>query len=789
MTKKVFISYLFALNVLLLTLLLGFLGAPLLPHVTSSKTIETQINSVIYNDNYLLTLTDQEQKYLNENPVIKLGIDRAFPPFGSITDEGKYIGFSADFMKILEHRLNIRFDILKDVPWGETMQMAKAGQLDVVSALVKTKEREEFLTFTPPFSHNPTIIINNGIKNGYIGSLKKLNGKKVAIEAGSFAAGEISKKYPDIQLIKAKNTDMALSLVTAGNADAYVGNAITASYEIKRLGFQDLTFSGETEYASDHSIGIHKDKPLLASAITKALASISRHDTEAIKEYWFGMGILPQATIKTAMSIGSILLIILLLLLGWLLSLRHSQNKLKKSQKLIKIQSERDDLTGLANRRKFYDILDSQIRSKNKFTLFFLDLDLFKEVNDSLGHAVGDKLLVEVAKRLNACIRTEDTIARLGGDEFMVILPLITDTDKIETIASNINNSLSKTFIIEDNQINITTSIGITRYPVDASNAEQLIINGDQAMYHAKKKGRNCYSYFDHAMKIEAQNKNNLINDLKLALEKKQFELHYQPIINLHDNKISKAEALIRWKHPTQGFISPEIFIPLAEEIRLINDIGEWVFLEAATETMNIVKYHDPDFKMSINTSPLQYRKNNMNLSNWLNQLHEYGLTGKNLVLEITEGILMETSKAVISNLHQLKDLKIEVAIDDFGTGYSSLSYLKKFDIDYLKIDRAFIQNVTGESDDMALVQAIIIMAHKLGCQVIAEGITTEAQRVILTDAGCDYGQGYYFSQPLNGEDFHNLLKNWNNNLPEAMTTAQTSAVSKDNITPLSQNI
>ncbi|MEB8432906.1 EAL domain-containing protein [Cocleimonas sp. KMM 6892] len=788
MTQKPIISYIFALAVLILTLLAVYLGSPIVPKVVTTESVKTQINSVIYNDNYSLKLTNEEKEYLTENPVIKLGIDRAFPPFGSITADGNYIGFSADYMRILEHRLNITFDIYKDAPWAKTMQLAKAGQVDMVSALVETRERSDYLTFTPPFVHNPTIIINNGIKNGYIGSLDNLRGKTIAIENGSYASGEISKKYSDIDLILVKNTGMALSLVSTGQADAYVGNAVTASYEIKKLGLQDLSFSGETEYSSDHSVGINKNKPILASAINKALSSISRNDRAAIKEYWFGMDILPQVTIKTAVSIGSILLGILFLLLAWLVSLRHSQYKLKKSQELIKTQSEIDHLTGLANRRKFYSILESYIKSKQEFTLFFLDLDLFKEVNDSLGHAMGDKLLIETASRINTCIRDGDTNARLGGDEFMVILPGITDVDKIENIASNIRTSLSKPFIIQDNQINITTSIGITSYPNDANNAEQLVIYSDQAMYHSKKKGRNCYSYFDHSMQSDLLNKNSLINDLKVALDRQQFELHYQPIVNLDNNTISKAEALIRWKHPARGFVSPERFIPLAEEIGLINDIGEWVFLEAIIETVEVVK-NNKNFQMSINTSPLQYRKNGMNISSWFNQLHAYGLTGRNLVLEITEGVLMETSASVRKNLHQLKDLNIEVAIDDFGTGYSSLSYLKKFDIDYLKIDKSFIQNLTEESDDIALVEAIIMMAHKLGCKVIAEGIETETQKRILADAGCDYGQGYYFSKPVNATQFHKLLESWNSKQEQLSRDTKTLPLFKDNLTPISRNL
>jgi diguanylate cyclase (GGDEF)-like protein len=764
--NKLILFSVFAFVVLSVALLFVYI----LPQFSSSDSNRStnSIDNIIYGTKYSLDLTDQDKQWLAQHPIIRLGIDRAFPPFGSITSDNEYIGFSADFMRMIEYRLKIKFDIAKDAPWGKTMEMAEAGELDMISALVNTEARQQFLEFTEPYAHNPTIIINDGLNKGHLRSLKNLKGKQVAIEKGSYAAAELSRKYPEISLILVKNTKNALSLVSSGLADAYVGNAVTASYLIKKYHYNNLSFSGQTEYSSDHSIGIVKSNVILAGIMKKALASISEEDRGAISNHWFGMEIHTHISMNKLISIGSALIGTLLLLLAWAIFLRKTRNQLKRSQQLLKKEAEEDHLTGLDNRRKFYQMLETEIensKATNKsFALFYLDLDRFKEINDSLGHAIGDLLLVEVSKRIQSCVEDSSKIARLGGDEFMIILSGVPDKKLIERTARCIKGSLNMPFDINDHEIVISTSTGITCYPDDATTVGQLINNGDQAMYHSKKSGRNCFSYFNHTMKQATELKNRTMSELRLAVQEEQFVLHYQPIIDFSSNKICKAEALIRWNHPDRGVISPDEFIPLAEEAGLINEIGVWTFKEAVSETVKIQSILDNEFQMSINTSPLQYCKNGMDIANWYSYLRSYGLSGKNLVMEITEGILMEPSATVMSNLFQLRDLGIQIAIDDFGTGYSSLSYLKKFDIDFLKIDQSFVRSLTIDSDEMALVQAMIIMAHKLGCKVIAEGIETKSQRDILINAGCDYGQGYYYSKPIAANEFEHLIRQWDNN-------------------------
>jgi len=434
----------------------------------------------------------------------------------------------------------------------------------------------------------------------------------------------------------------------------------------------------------------------------------------------------------------------------------------KRSEELIWQQANFDALTALPNRRFFQAHLGQAIKKARRasapLAVMFLDLDGFKYVNDTLGHDMGDVLLVAAAERLQSSVRETDTVARLGGDEFTVILSEIHDASSVERISEHILKRLSEPFQLGDEVAHVSASIGITFYPEDATDVEGLLKNADQAMYAAKQSGRNQYQYFTASMQEVAQVRMRLVNDLREALENDQFELVYQPIIDLVTGIIHKAEALIRWRHPTRGLINPVEFIPLAEQTGLIVEIGNWVFHEAARQAACWRKKHHPDFQISVNISPVQFKKDGIDLTTWLDHLKELDLPGQGVVVEITEGLLLDASPKVTDQLLMLRDAGIEVALDDFGTGYSSLSYLKKFDIDYLKIDQSFVRNLTPDSDDLALCEAIIVMAHKLNINVIAEGIETDEQRKLLSAAGCDFGQGYLFSRPVFAGDMETLF-------------------------------
>jgi len=437
----------------------------------------------------------------------------------------------------------------------------------------------------------------------------------------------------------------------------------------------------------------------------------------------------------------------------------------KEAEDLIWRHAYFDGLTSLPNRRMFHDRLKQEIlnsqRSSLPLSVLLIDLDDFKEVNDALGHDQGDILLKETAKRITSCVRESDTVARLGGDEFSVLLTQLSETNHPDNIAQKIINRLTEPFLLGDNMTYISASIGITLCPNDASDVDSVLKNADQAMYLSKQLGRNRFSYFTRRLQEEAQKRFKLTNELRDALAtNKQFELFYQPIIELATGNINKAEALIRWHHPQRGLLNPAEFIPLAEDTGMIIDIGYFVFQQAVHQVRIWQRLFQKELQISINRSPVEFqdrfKRDNLRQINYLQQLET---AGKSIVFEITENMLLKAENTGVSELLlQLRDSGIQVALDDFGTGYSSLSYLKKFDIDYLKIDQSFIKNLSVESNDVALCEAMIMMAHKLGLRVIAEGIETEAQRNILAAAGCDYAQGYLFSRPVASTEFEVLL-------------------------------
>ncbi|MET0268412.1 MAG: EAL domain-containing protein [Duganella sp.] len=438
----------------------------------------------------------------------------------------------------------------------------------------------------------------------------------------------------------------------------------------------------------------------------------------------------------------------------------------KQREALIWQQANFDTLTQLPNRRMMLDRLKNDVirsqREQSRLAILFIDLDHFKEVNDTLGHHQGDVLLVDAARRISACVRKSDTVARLGGDEFTVVLSELDKPERVEQIAQQIIDSLRAPFVLGQEQAFVSASIGITLYPDDALDIDNLLKHADQAMYAAKNAGRNRYAYFTPTLQIAALNRMRLTNDLRGALKGQQLLLYFQPIVHLDSGRIHKAEALIRWQHPQRGMVSPYEFIPLAEASGLIIDIGAWVFEQAALWAQRWRSEIDADFQISINQSPLEFQREDSHgggYQQWLQHLRALGLPGQALVVEITEGLLLDANSTVSDKLLQLRDAGIQVALDDFGTGYSSLSYLKKFDIDYLKIDRSFTRNLAPESSDMALSEAIIVMAHKLGLSVIAEGVETPEQCELLAAAGCDYGQGYLFAKPMPAEEFDAFLR------------------------------
>lgn len=421
-----------------------------------------------------------------------------------------------------------------------------------------------------------------------------------------------------------------------------------------------------------------------------------------------------------------------------------------------------DQVTRLPNRVLFQDRLGQAIKKSLRtgeiFALLFLDLDAFKDVNDTFGHATGDQLLTAVGLRLRTTMRSCDTVARLGGDEFTIILEGLQNFTDIEPLTQKILAAFRRPFEINGRDISVSASIGITVSPSDAQDSINLMKNADHAMYAAKHAGPGRYRFYKESMNVEAATRLRIIADLKLAIRDSQFRLFYQPIVSLKDGSFHKAEALIRWEHPERGNINPVDFIPTAEQNGDIVAIGDWVFCEATRQCAVWRSLFDDKFQISINTSPMQYRNNGLDIDSWKKKLSAEGLPANAIAIEITEGLLMDASDSVRDQLQACSDLGMDISLDDFGTGYSSLSYLMKFDVDYLKIDRTFVKNISENANDFVLCEAIVAMAHKLGLLVIAEGVETNVQRELLISAGCDFGQGYYFSEPMPPELFEQKL-------------------------------
>lgn len=421
-----------------------------------------------------------------------------------------------------------------------------------------------------------------------------------------------------------------------------------------------------------------------------------------------------------------------------------------------------DGLTGLPNRMLLQDRLSQAIelarRQGTQLAVLFMDLDRFKHVNDSLGHAVGDQLLQSVARCLKDCLRHSDTISRQGGDEFVVLLSNSKYTENAALSAQKILTALTAPHLIGQLQLHVSVSIGISTYPADGQDAETLIKNADSAMYHAKESGRNNYKFFAQDMNVRAVQRHSIEASLRRALERQEFVLNYQPKINLHSSMIVGVEALIRWQHPERGLVPPSEFVPIAEDCGLILPIGRWVLREACLQAQAWRQAGLSPITIAVNISALEFSATNF-LENVRATLKETCLEPHYLEFELTEGVLMRDAKFTDSVLHGLADLGVKLAIDDFGTGYSSLSYLRQFPIDTLKIDQSFVNRMTSNPDDATIVSAVINMGKSLKLRVIAEGVETPEQYAFLLAQHCDEGQGYYFCRPVAAETLAALLQ------------------------------
>jgi len=558
--------------------------------------------------------------------------------------------------------------------------------------------------------------------------------------------------------INRKQTDEALRL--AASVYEASSEAVMVVDPDNRIVAVNPAFTSTTGYTLDEVRG--KDPAMLASG---------RHDGEFYREMW-------QSIITTGTWQGEIwnrrkngeeyvewvTINTVLDELGEVqrrVAIFNDVSDRKAAEEMVWRKANYDSLTGLPNRQLFLDRIQQALgkaeRDGDAAALMFIDLDHFKDVNDTLGHEAGDVLLQEAADRIRHCVRHSDTVARLGGDEFTVLLTSVNDPAVVERVARNIAHQLSGPFLLGTESAYVSASIGITLYPQDGQTVEMLFKQADQAMYAAKGAGRNGYSWFTPAMQRAAELRHALANDLRVALAENQFELYFQPIISIATGKVIKAEALIRWHHPVRGEVVPSLFIPIAEDTGLINEIGAWVFRTAIDTAARWNAGREGDgiipVSISVNKSPREFMTIGSREA-WMDQLLASGMPPSAIIVEITEGLLLDNRPEVTSKLRALREMGVRLALDDFGTGYSAMSYLQRYEIDFLKIDRSFVRNLATNDRDRAIAEAIIAMAHKLGIEVIAEGVEHQAQQDVLAEAGCDFVQGYLVSQPIPASQF-----------------------------------
>ncbi|MBA5606610.1 EAL domain-containing protein [Duganella sp. FT3S] len=433
----------------------------------------------------------------------------------------------------------------------------------------------------------------------------------------------------------------------------------------------------------------------------------------------------------------------------------------KRAELLIWHQANIDSLTGAPNRYLFKERLQQRLDQAPSapFALLLLDLDHFKEVNDTLGHDRGDELLVEAVRRIDACLGGPGQAARLGGDEFAVIIADGAQLASLDALAGRLVASVAAPYQLGGERAYVSASIGIAQYPHDGDTMADLLRHADQAMYAAKGAGRNRFSRFSLALLDAMQQRIGLSNDLRDALREGQLAVHYQPIVELATGRVRKAEALLRWQHPGRGAVPPSHFVPLAEANGMIVEIGDWVLRCAADQVRRVMALGCSAFQIAVNVSPLQFRNDVGLCKRWLAYLAALGLPTCSVGIEITEGLLLDVSAELTETLRRFSAAGMQISLDDFGTGYSSLAYLTRFELDVLKIDRSFVHRIDSHAPDLALCEAIVAMAHKLGMTVVAEGVETARQRELLVAAGCDYGQGYLFAPPMTGPELEAGLR------------------------------
>jgi len=704
---------------------------------------------------------------------IRVGVF-ANPPLAFKDQNGIWQGISIDVINAVASQEGWNLDYVED-SFSGLLKKLETHQVDIMAVMGYSRARAKKYTYTRnPLISNWGVVYSKGKSN--IASLLDLEGKRVAVMKNNIhdtAFRSEAKKF-DVQInhVELANFSDVLKSISVGDVDAGVVNRLFGSlnahkYNLLETGiiFNPINIHYATLEPKNKKLLDVIDKYLIQYKANKGSIYFTSIDHWMYKR--------TNKKLPPWLFWGAIGLIVFTLLMIGISILLRKQVAVRTQELQLEIDEHRqvqikldnlayyDLLTQLPNRASFLLSLKATInnarRNAGKIAVFFIDVDRFKTINDSLGHDAGDQLIIAISKRLSKCLRDEDILSRFGGDEFVSIIHNIHSLSDVNNVATRMLKSLSSPINIGVTEIYSSVCIGVAMFPDDDEKGEDLLKFADAAMYHAKAQGANNYEFYNEKLTQRVRNRLSMETRLRHALDRDQFLLHYQPIFNLKTLQPIGVEALIRWNDPINGLIPPDEFIPLAEETGLIIEIGEWVLEHSCKQVHEWDKQGYGELLLAVNVASRQFDHNKL-LSVVMSALNNSGLKSTQLELEITERMFLDITQDVRETLNKLTQEGIRLSIDDFGTGYSSLSYLKQLPIDTLKIDRSFIMGIPSDKDDTQIASTIISMAHGLGLNVIAEGIETAEQLKVLSSLDCNHGQGYYLSRPQSAKDIESLL-------------------------------
>jgi diguanylate cyclase (GGDEF)-like protein len=745
----------------------GIDNIPIQSLIELEKKWLPSIKPFFSNNAFLTSLTMAERKWLQEVPALRLGIDSWYP-FEYFNDKGDYSGLSADYIEYIKNSLSLTIEADKNYSWAESLAAIKVNKIDVISAIVRTPEREKSMLFTNPYISAPTVLVSR--KNGFnADSLASLKGRTIGIVAENAVLGFVASDYPEIFIIPVDSTIDGLQKLSDDKLDAFLGDISFVNFTINEEQFADLIITGFSPYNLEVSMAVRTELEPLVGILNKVFLSISEKEKAEIANNWLAVkiqtGIKLSTVVLWVLPISSFLMLIAMLIfvrLNRKLKLEIIENAEHHEQ--LERMAHYDLLTNLPNRVLLADRLSQSMvqcqRRNQSLAVAFIDLDGFKAVNDRHSHNVGDELLVEVAQRMKEALREGDTLARIGGDEFIAVMIDLEKIEDSEPVLKRLLKAAAKSITLGDAVMKVSASIGVSLYPQDHVDADLLMRHADQAMYVAKQAGKNRYHFFDTTQDNAIKTQGQSIDDIRSALDRLEFVLHYQPKVNMHTSEVIGVEALIRWQHPVRGLVPPLDFLPAIEGHTVSLELGEWV-IGTALSQINQWRSIGIHLPISVNISAYQLQQDNfITRLEGLLAAHS-DVNPHDLELEILETSALSDISQVSATMNACHELGVRFAIDDFGTGYSSLTYLRRLPAHMIKIDQSFVRNMLEDADDLAIIKGVVELAKAFHREVIAEGVETIEHGVALLKLGCELAQGYGIARPMPSGDIPEWISSW----------------------------